>query len=1188
MVKVGEFLKGEKLYYSENFINDPIVSVILPTYCRGDNGLLKRSIDSVLKQSYESFELIIVDDGSYDSTQQLVRNYLKNDTRILYIRNECNSGLPAIRVNQGILHARGKYITYQFDDDQWVNDGLELLVDEIRKQSGVALVYGNWDCYHTRDNVRAVHREEFYYDRLVEENFIANNSVIHDKEIMNTLGMYDCHLAMRRLCDWDLWLRFAKIIPFIHLDKLVSLVEIMVDNSLGDTVTFDLTTSRMFFGQERSSNLSSDRIKEYEIDNIDFIFDSHSKAKIYNRHILPWKLHHMELYPNQNIYEPATICKKQRVIIIKLCYDSTVSIMIENFMYLCSDKYQYIYIPETQFQYEDLIEDDILILCRATTQNTFDIVKKIKRKNRNITIIYFIDDDLLNIHKLGNEFSYIKPGSTMYMLIEGMLSLSDRVVAFSEKISTTVREYNHKVSKLNTNVLSKYLSTANEYTEGERFEIVFMGYKARKEELESLQYDLINLLTKYGDKIGFTFLGYIPEMLKSLNSSRIVFESYTSSYYQYINKLTKSNFNLMICPLYDNDFKRGKSPIKLLEACCCNAIGLYSAVSVYDCIEDGVHGYKIKNGDNWFNKIDQIIQTPINVKKEIFNNALSLVKEKFTTEANLNEFNLALKTAKLSNYIQDKSILYVSHSAYLGGAENHLFRHCLIAKKAGLKVIFALPSSAQEKDFALKKMLQDNNIEILFLSYTNFCEVEDIDRNQAIITGKNITSILEKYDIAMIHSCTLIPALGYAARKLNLPYIASLYATESNFLCSNPDYYYLPDFVHSDSVLYTNKWQDKLGCASRCIRSYIPNEFFRTREASSKHTYRIAISGTLQERKQQKELIESIGLLKNELNLELFLFGYDDFYPDYKALCIETAKKYGIQDRIHWKGLVSNIYDILDELKIDIVVCSSVFESFPQVILEAMALEIPVVSTPVAGVPEIIINEKTGFLALGFTAKDISKAIKNCIEHIENQKIHIILKNAKEVLVRECSLENVSSQLFDIYIEGFKTTNNRCSISRSQDSREDHNQGLYSIEKQSKLIESEVLVFSKGIRKKRRYNIYCEENELSKIGILFASEELGASGRITLNLSKKGRLLRSSGLFIESIEYQNWTYFSFQPVYGCGGKVLEVELIFEYINSSGTVGVYEDSRNRTFIYKVFNKLGFPLNGLDTLYTDCRN
>ena len=1186
MITVREFIKDEKLYYSDSFIPNPTVSVILPTYCRGDNGLLKRSIDSVLGQSFVSFELIIVDDGSIDGTQALVSNYLHEDHRILYIRNDCNSGLPAVRVNQGILHARGKYIAYQFDDDRWTENGLELLVDEIEKQKELALVYGQWEYYDVKQKVNGVRKEGFNYAKLISGNYIANNSVIHHKEICDRYGMYDCSLVMRRLCDWDLWLRWAKEIPFIHLDKVVSLIEMNVDDSLGATVTYDLPTSRIVFGEHRNELLTPLIIQDYEVDSLRFVFHEELRAKVYNRHILPWKLKHVDRYVNENIYTPPTI-KKQRIIVTKFEYDSTVSIMIENFISLQPDNYQLVYIPEVQLQYDCLLDGDMLLLCRATTQNTLDVVKRIKTANRKISVLYFIDDDLLNIYKLGDDFSYISPGTAMYVVVEKLLSLSDIIVAFSQNIANSVSKYNKCITVLKTNVLSKYLSNEDSYNEGETFNIIFMGGGARKEEFSEIQDDLVQICEKYRDKVSFTFMGYIPEKMKGVKDSRVTYIEYTLSYYQYLNRLSASRFNLLLCPLYDNDFKRGKSPVKLLEACCCGAIGLFSDVSVYECIEDRIQGYKIKNGDNWFDKIDQIIQSPIDEKKRIFSQAISLAKESYATERNLPEFELTIRTAKLASSIQKKEILYVSHSAYLAGAENHLFRHCLLTKQAGFHVVFALPSSAEGQDLAMEKMARENGIEVLYLNYINNCEIEDINKNQAIKMGEGILHKLSNHEIALIHSCTLIPAMGYVAAKLNIPYVASLYATDSNYICNNPNDCFMPDFVHSDSVMYANKWQDKLYRDSRCIRSYIPNKFFRTRELKPKTEYRIAISGTLQERKRQKELIEAIGMLNKEVDIEIYLFGYDHFFPDYKNQCIEMARKYDIENKVIFKGLVSNMYDALDELDIDIAVCASIFESFPQVILEAMALEIAVVSTPVAGVPELILNGKTGFVSSGFEARDISLAIKDCIKHIENKTIQPILQNAKATIERECSFNNVSHQLFDVYLESFNICNNKFRQSRLSNLPID-NEISIDFNRNNRLIESDVVVYSKDLIGKRSYNIICEVNKLSQLGIIFASLKEVSRGRIVMNLYNNGRLLRTSELSIEDIILDNWNYFTFNTIYGTGGKVLTVELLFEYLDATRAIGVYEDKRNRTFIYKVFNKLNYPIKGMNALYVDCQS
>jgi glycosyltransferase involved in cell wall biosynthesis len=100
--------------------SNPVVSVIIPTYNRAK--VIGRSIISVLAQTYRDFELIIVDDGSTDNTEEVVKSF--NDPRIYYIQKEQNRGVSVAR-NIGIKAARGDYIAFNDSDDEWLPTKLE-------------------------------------------------------------------------------------------------------------------------------------------------------------------------------------------------------------------------------------------------------------------------------------------------------------------------------------------------------------------------------------------------------------------------------------------------------------------------------------------------------------------------------------------------------------------------------------------------------------------------------------------------------------------------------------------------------------------------------------------------------------------------------------------------------------------------------------------------------------------------------------------------------------------------------------------------------------------------------------------------------------------------------------------------------------------------------------------------------
>jgi glycosyltransferase involved in cell wall biosynthesis len=126
------------------------------------------------------------------------------------------------------------------------------------------------------------------------------------------------------------------------------------------------------------------------------------------------------------------------------------------------------------------------------------------------------------------------------------------------------------------------------------------------------------------------------------------------------------------------------------------------------------------------------------------------------------------------------------------------------------------------------------------------------------------------------------------------------------------------------------------------------------------------------------------------------------------------------------------------------------------------------------------------------------------------------------------------------------------------------------------------LRFSKAIRKKRRYKVYCDHVSIHYIGLLFGSEN-PAIGMVTIRLYEGIRLLRTVEKSIDEINYSTWNYFYFDRFEIVPGKLLTIEIQTDCIE--GSIGVYEDSKHRTFIYKVLNKLGLHIPGRDALMVD---
>ena len=107
-------------------MQEKLVSVIIPTYNR--SSFLKEAIQSVLNQSYNNFEIIVIDDGSEDETEKVIQSF--NDSRIKYLKRE-HTGSPAFIRNQGMKIAKGEYIAFLDSDDLWFPHKLKMQINSF-------------------------------------------------------------------------------------------------------------------------------------------------------------------------------------------------------------------------------------------------------------------------------------------------------------------------------------------------------------------------------------------------------------------------------------------------------------------------------------------------------------------------------------------------------------------------------------------------------------------------------------------------------------------------------------------------------------------------------------------------------------------------------------------------------------------------------------------------------------------------------------------------------------------------------------------------------------------------------------------------------------------------------------------------------------------------------------------------
>jgi glycosyltransferase involved in cell wall biosynthesis len=188
------------------------VSVIVTTY-NGEKSI-EKTISSVLNQSYQNIQLIVVDDGSTDRTNSILKAIANKDSRVELISLNKNSNLPAVGRNVGIRQCKFKYIAFIDHDDMWEKFKLERQIQFLNKNQSLAMAHCRMQVFtHSYFALRNlwyptipkhVSREE-----LIQENRIQFSSVIMKKEILNTIGLFDESLELRAIEDLELWIRIA-------------------------------------------------------------------------------------------------------------------------------------------------------------------------------------------------------------------------------------------------------------------------------------------------------------------------------------------------------------------------------------------------------------------------------------------------------------------------------------------------------------------------------------------------------------------------------------------------------------------------------------------------------------------------------------------------------------------------------------------------------------------------------------------------------------------------------------------------------------------------------------------------------------------------------------------------------------------------------------------------------------------
>lgn len=204
----------------------PKVSVIIT--CYNEAVFVEKALKSVLNQTFQDFNVCVVDDGSEDNTREIIQPYVKkHGVKYIYQKNR---GLPAAR-NTGIQNCKGQYIAFLDADDSWLIQKLEKQIKYAEKHPKAALIYSDFYRYNKKGGRFSQgypksykNSKEFLTDIFVRNASIIPSTVLIKRDVLKDIGYFDEELLLKQ--EYDLWIRIGGTYPIGYVNEpLVNILE---------------------------------------------------------------------------------------------------------------------------------------------------------------------------------------------------------------------------------------------------------------------------------------------------------------------------------------------------------------------------------------------------------------------------------------------------------------------------------------------------------------------------------------------------------------------------------------------------------------------------------------------------------------------------------------------------------------------------------------------------------------------------------------------------------------------------------------------------------------------------------------------------------------------------------------------------------------------------------------------------
>ncbi|MCA0131982.1 glycosyltransferase family 2 protein [Winogradskyella alexanderae] len=251
----------------------PLLSIVIP--CYKSEFTLQETLESVVNQDFDSWEALIINDGSPDNLETIALKWVQKDTRFKYFKKE-NEGLGKTR-NYGIKKAQGDIILPLDSDNKIRPNFVKENIKKFDSDSKIGVIYGNAEYFGEKEGAWIV--GTFDKHRLLYHNYIDACALIR-KSVLEQVNCFEENLPFQGHEDWDLWLKImASKFDFLYVDKITFDYRV-THNSMIKSFDDDMLNANISFIKNKHSNLYIQAMSELYEENVLLKYELKNSKKI--------------------------------------------------------------------------------------------------------------------------------------------------------------------------------------------------------------------------------------------------------------------------------------------------------------------------------------------------------------------------------------------------------------------------------------------------------------------------------------------------------------------------------------------------------------------------------------------------------------------------------------------------------------------------------------------------------------------------------------------------------------------------------------------------------------------------------------------------------------------------------------------------------------------------------------------